>query len=170
MSLDNLCELASDRTHIEIVLYYEPGRDQIAPHIHPLLGRMLEYREWLELQDLVANWYELHSDDEIEKTNAAWFPPRPEHAPGQAQQQQYDGWIYVLQADQYYKIGQTVDLDRRLTQIVPQLPFPAELAHTFHTSDMNATETALHEKFADKRTHGEWFRLDEDDIAWLKSQ
>lgn len=78
------------------------------------------------------------------------------------------GFIYILYGGGYYKIGLTNDIDRRLAQISPALPFTVELVHTIKTDDMVRIEHFLHEKFADKRANGEWFSLSDDDIEWLK--
>lgn len=78
------------------------------------------------------------------------------------------GWIYVIGGNGYCKIGQTNDLKARMKAFDTKLPFPVTLIHTIPTEDMGAAEKRLHTHFKDKRAGGEWFALDEQDLAWLK--
>lgn len=80
-----------------------------------------------------------------------------------------EGFVYILQGEDYYKIGKTINLDQRIGQISPRLPFPVTLIHTIETNDIHRLEVALHQRFAPKRTNGEWFELDKDDLEWLSS-
>lgn len=100
-------------------------------------------------------------DDEEERPKAKQKPP--------SERQALPGYIYILQGGPYFKIGRTNSLDRRLEQITPKLPFQVELIHSFETDDMHHAETELHRRFADKRSNGEWFELDGEDIAWIKT-
>lgn len=77
------------------------------------------------------------------------------------------GYVYILRAGPYYKIGRARSIDTRVKQIALQLPFPIELLHTIESPDYIAAEHALHNLFAADRTNGEWFRLHDDDVAWL---
>lgn len=79
------------------------------------------------------------------------------------------GFIYLLCGAGYYKIGLSKNVDKRITKIAPKMPFEVELVHTIETDDMEKAERFLHEKFADKRTKGEWFELDEADMAWIRA-
>jgi hypothetical protein len=80
------------------------------------------------------------------------------------------GYVYMLAGGEYYKIGCTNSVDKRLTQIVPKLPFEVQIVHLLEVPDMYRAEADLHRKFSDKRTNGEWFALDADDVAWFKAQ
>jgi putative transposon-encoded protein len=66
--------------------------------------------------------------------------------------------VYVIQACQGgpAKIGHSVDVDRRLTEIQPGHPFELQVARLFEGVDP-AFESWLHTRFADYRLHGEWF-------------
>lgn len=79
------------------------------------------------------------------------------------------GWIYVLEGGGYHKIGRTTNLDGRMKQIVSKLPFEVTLLYKiFYPEQLPGVERGLHEKFADKRVNGEWFKLDEEDLEWFK--
>ena len=78
------------------------------------------------------------------------------------------GYVYLLQAGPYYKIGVSADPDKRLEQLSTIPPFDIELLHTIETPDMYALEFALHERFADKRKNGERFELCPADVEYIK--
>lgn len=80
------------------------------------------------------------------------------------------GLIYILKAisQPYYKIGKTIDINARLNQIQPALPFKTKLICTIPSNNINKDELFLHEKFKDKRTNGEWFDLSNEDIKLLR--
>lgn len=80
------------------------------------------------------------------------------------------GYIYLVAGGQYYKIGRSNDVDRRMTEISPKLPFELEVLFVLEVPDMYQAEANLHHKFRDKRINGEWFALDADDVGWLCAQ
>lgn len=172
MSLHELCEMSRGCNFIEIVLYYDPTKEEIKPYLHPLGERLLTYDEWLECTALVTSWYLSVDREEIARHNAKLGNPlaRPFPKREATKERQRHGFIYVIKGDRYCKIGQAVDVPTRIEQFSPALPFPVEIIHTFATDDMNAAENELHERFADKRTGGEWFALSEEDIQWLKTK
>ena len=84
-------------------------------------------------------------------------------------QQDTSGYVYILSGGGFYKIGRATDIDRRITQIKPKLPFEVTLAHVIQSRNCLELEAGLHKRFADKRTNGEWFTLTEEDVTWLKT-
>lgn len=78
------------------------------------------------------------------------------------------GYIYILQAGPFYKIGLTRDLDQRRRTVELQLPFPASIVFSVHVDDMFTHERQFHELFADKRMNGEWFDLTDEDLAAIR--
>jgi hypothetical protein len=175
MSVEHLCDLAAENENntpfIEIVLSFVPGQSSIEPFLYSLPGRYLTRQQWRQVADLVTEWYDSTPDETIELHNDRWQtwqdlkPPLPQP---QAKHRRKDGWIYVLEGGGYYKIGQAVSIDSRIAQFAPKLPFRTHLVHSFKVADMDQWEQQLHSQFADKRTNGEWFNLDEDDLEWLK--
>lgn len=96
--------------------------------------------------------------------------PYPSHGNQVSPRETQDnsGFIYILSGGGYFKIGLTTNITRRISEIEPRLPFTTELMHTIHVKDMYIAEEYLHEKFAHKRSNGEWFKLDDADIAWIE--
>lgn len=70
-----------------------------------------------------------------------------------------DGYLYVLRAGDYYKIGRSKTPTERIKQLKIQLPFPVEVVYLFPCEDMVAVEGWYHWLFADQRVNGEWFLL-----------
>lgn len=80
------------------------------------------------------------------------------------------GYVYVVKSPTgYYKIGRTKSPEDRLKTFEVKLPFEVEYVHLISTSDMVSTESDIHKYFAAKRTNGEWFALDEQDLAILQA-
>lgn len=80
-----------------------------------------------------------------------------------------EGVVYLLQGGQYFKIGKSIDPDKRLTQIKLQLPFAVEVVHLIHAAHPAQVESYWHRRFAARRQNGEWFLLTEAEVAEFKS-
>jgi len=77
------------------------------------------------------------------------------------------GYIYLakMNAPQpIYKIGHSIDPDRRKSEFAIRPPYPITLVHTHKTENMLDDEKYWHTLFEDKNTNGEWYELDDDDI------
>ena len=79
------------------------------------------------------------------------------------------GVVYLLQGEKYFKIGKSVNMEKRLTQIKLQLPYRVELLHTIHAAHPLQAESYWHKHFASLRRNGEWFELGEAEVAEFKS-
>lgn len=82
-----------------------------------------------------------------------------------------EGYVYFLKSleDNIYKIGYSTNLNKRLDKITPKLPFEVKLAYKIKHNKVYRLEQYLHKKFADKRLNGEWFKLDANDIEYIKN-
>lgn len=77
--------------------------------------------------------------------------------------------VYVLEADGVpgvFKIGWSLDPERRLEML--RVGSPAPLKVRLRGPGEQMLERVLHLKYAAKRLHGEWFRLDEDDVREIE--
>lgn len=70
-----------------------------------------------------------------------------------------DGYLYVLRAGAYYKIGRSKNPNERIKQLRIQLPFPVEVVYLFACEDAAAAEAHYHRLFDDRRANGEWFLI-----------
>lgn len=130
------------------------------------LDRHLSKDEVLEFfTRLLSNYM---PDEMIEHLNSIPRPEQPKETTELPKKvTKFPGHVYLLEGAGYYKIGRAKDISVRLQQISPRLPFKVRLLHTIKTDDMVEFEKALHNRFQDKRTNGEWFALDEADVAWF---
>ena len=80
------------------------------------------------------------------------------------------GYVYLL-SDPYgnYKIGKALCPQERHAQIAPKMPFVPTLEHWIRCEDYTGAERMLHERFASRRGHGEWFRLTAEEVADMKA-
>ena len=78
------------------------------------------------------------------------------------------GHIYLLRHGNEYKIGRSTDPTRRYKEIRVQMPLDAEEVHVIETDDTVGIEAYWHNRFADKRLNGEWFRLTAQDVSAFK--
>lgn len=80
-----------------------------------------------------------------------------------------EGYVYLLKSHVGWKIGYTKNpADRRRTFEV-KFPVHFEFEHLIKCYDMNRMERRLHKKYKAKRTGGEFFDLDTDDVAYIKT-
>lgn len=80
------------------------------------------------------------------------------------------GYIYLIEGQpNHYKIGKTVNPKERIGTLGVQLPYPIQVIHLIPVDNMTAAEQYLHSQFGDKRIRGEWFELDAQEVAFIKS-
>lgn len=79
------------------------------------------------------------------------------------------GYVYMMQAvgSRYFKIGKSINPDRRLLQISPKMPFETRLVKVWRSNFMSLGERCLHDAFQEKRRNGEWFELSDWDCVDL---
>jgi hypothetical protein len=80
-----------------------------------------------------------------------------------------EGFVYLMQWENEYKIGKAVDIERRKKRLSRELNRDITVLHRIFSHDYTRAESDLHRKYASKRLHGEWFALEADDITWLMS-
>ena len=75
------------------------------------------------------------------------------------------GYVYLMKAGRFYKIGRTNALGRREREVVIQLPEAAKVMRSIKTDDPTGIEEYWHRRFQDRCKNGEWFELTAQDLA-----
>lgn len=78
------------------------------------------------------------------------------------------GFLYVVRSGDYFKIGRTSNLTRRLAALRRQFPNEMSVIYTQCVADMVQSERTLHTIFGERRIHGEWFELTDADVQAIK--
>jgi len=74
------------------------------------------------------------------------------------------GWVYLVKSSAHFKIGHTKDMKQRSSFLKINLPEQHEILHMIKCEDRYRSERYWHDRFKEKRLHGEWFCLNELDI------
>jgi len=78
------------------------------------------------------------------------------------------GHVYLLSSKELgFKIGRTIDVGRRLQELIQTLDTQIEVVCSGWFDDCAMAEMSLHEYFRDKRKSGEWFALSESDVEYI---
>lgn len=78
------------------------------------------------------------------------------------------GFVYLVRAGTgAYKIGRSINVEKRLQSLRTQSPDPITLVHAVPVSDSVWAERFIHTRFAPHRGKGEWFALSSDQVAWF---
>jgi hypothetical protein len=76
-------------------------------------------------------------------------------------------YLYLIQCQQFYKIGITNDVENRLAQLSTGNPFELKVLLMYGYDNAEIVERAIHQRFANSRKRGEWFELSLGDIGEL---
>ena len=137
----------------------------LAPNYHTV-----SIRELITLKELIerdiAEYSEEAFNSHRQANEARYFYDNTESA-GKFPKKLFPGYVYLMRDDSgLFKIGATSNLTKRLEQLKSANPSLQLLLFGERLEPM-VLERQLHEHFADKRVHGEWFKLEETDIALL---
>lgn len=160
-------------TELVSLCHTEEGTYIASPSGNPWTRAM-----WLALRQAADAYFETQPDEQIAQMRQEFrerdsrlvhestplTPSKPQaHKPG---------YIYLLHGEgtNWYKIGISAQLTRRVKVIGSKSPFPIVRVAAYDVEDMKDAEAWWHETFAHKRTHGEWFALDEYDILLFDAQ
>lgn len=78
--------------------------------------------------------------------------------------------VYLFRSGEFFKIGWSNTLAKRIEDLQSGLPELAELVHVIRTPDPRGVEALWHRRFSARRVKGEWFRLTPDDVAAFCSE
>jgi hypothetical protein len=88
----------------------------------------------------------------------------------ETKQRERPGYVYFICDNMdNVKIGLSKDIDSRF-KTYTEMPYNPEIIHLLKCSDMVKVEEFFHNKFSSKRFKGEWFKLDDKDIKYIKAR
>lgn len=100
--------------------------------------------------------------------------PKPSAHPPmtESSKQKPSGYVYLVKSGKLYKIGFAADNQfRRKSELHKQTAEGITEVHTIVAiDDPRGIEKYWHERFKDKRQHGEWFDLSAEDISAFKKR
>ncbi len=99
------------------------------------------------------------------------FPSKSKNGKSNSTPRNREGYVYLLHAPHdpmLFKIGRASNPDNRLRTFNVKLPFPVEYICVIKTVDMYKLEKELHSMFELKRLDGEWFKLTEYEVEFIK--
>lgn len=140
------------------------------------IGRIADIDEIRELYNDLQIVLDLSDQQSIdnynERVEEKVYENMKTHSNNSKEKEYTEGLVYLLKSeeDNIYKIGVTTNINQRLPQIATKLPFKIKLEHKIKHNAIYQLEGFLHEKFNDKRLNGEWFRLDKNDVEYIKSE
>lgn len=119
----------------------------------------------------VIDWAVNHWDEFIEDCRAHPLAKEPQKQIPEpvAMPPDYRGVVYLLKCGDTFKIGRARDINARIMQISPVMPYPVELIHTIATENTFEVEGWLHRHFSTQRLNGEWFDLSSKDVEFIKT-
>ena len=80
------------------------------------------------------------------------------------------GYVYLIRpvGHNVYKIGCSVDVEKRLSRLQRRRGYRLECVVRIWSNDYQALEEALHRHFAARCLIGEWFVLEDQDVAFIR--
>lgn len=88
---------------------------------------------------------------------------------GAKSQEAVAGVVYLLKGGPFFKIGKSIDFEKRLGQIKLQIPYAVEVVHVIRAAHPLQAEAHWHRRFASLRQNGEWFLLSQAEVDEFKS-
>lgn len=78
------------------------------------------------------------------------------------------GFVYLLKTGEFYKIGMTKNVQKRITTLQTATPHKIELLAYKESDNACDDEKTAHKLFKDYRVSGEWFKLPTELVTALK--
>lgn len=77
-------------------------------------------------------------------------------------------YVYIVKCNNFYKIGNTFNLESRLNSLQCGNPYPLIIVFSVKHPQAKELEIILHKHFDKKRYFREWFELTDDDLIEIR--
>lgn len=133
--------------------YY--SKAEIFTQMMVLIDNYINYDKYLKKQ----------IEEDFKKAKLEFFrlPPKTKENNNKKQLPEEDGYIYIIKLFNFYKIGKTKNPKNRLGEYT-KLPMPSEKIICELCKNYHNLEKELHFHFSCKRTNGEWFQLNDEEL------
>ena len=178
MNVDRLlsrhARLGGSQLYVTRMLETQPdGSGKLVGYFIAEHNQIVQLHDLMELLEFVKPYYDRLTEQEIDAINQETVRRQREYrqqswADYSSKSSSNSGYVYLLKAGPYYKIGVSTNVDKRIEQLSTLPPFDIELVHTIYSVDMYALEQDFHNLYADKRKNGEWFELTDSDVEFIK--
>lgn len=148
----------------EISLRPSPTGRRYWAQAEPFFGFAKDVAARYMLEDLFAEHFPEYSEIEFGTTPSLRSPGSGGFGTA------IPGFVYVIKSPYGYKIGKTVNMKERTRLFGVKLPFPISIEHYAYFDDYSLAESEFHRTFHTKRLEGEWFDLNAQDLAQIKSK
>lgn len=121
------------------------------------------YSEYCEIRALVSKVTFTNESDTISPDTFNWIPVSPYAIYGKLTDS-LPNYVYLVQVNEYVKIGVTKRLSDRMETFRTSNPYEVKILDAIPTADAYKAEKELHEMFKEKSMRGEWFKLSDTDV------
>lgn len=153
---------------LEMFLLHDSGILPNHQELHEIIQELCKFYEGFSEEDIARhNQMALEREPSLAHTGLADSVDsvkKPTDRPA-------SGFIYLIQVKDAtrYKIGLSIHPNKRLTKLSNSSPYEMVIVHTVAVENMTRAERFLHEKYKEKRVRGEWFELNQSEVAEICS-
>lgn len=159
-----LCERCTAGRNPPPPIRFVAMMDEIAP-IGPS-GKVLKRVSWNRLVKQINQFYSTIPP----QSRLLWNASVDERRNRAKRPLPKEGFIYLIESENgYFKLGRSVDVERRLSQHEMDYPLQLRVIHSFASNDVRRDEKRLLRNFSDRQLRGEWFSLELQDVLWFKT-
>lgn len=78
-------------------------------------------------------------------------------------------YLYVIQCNEFYKVGIASDVAARVASLQTGNPYPLQVVAYYEFDNATPVEQSLHQCFAEQWQSGEWYKLGNGDLDKINS-
>ena len=124
------------------------------------------FADALFLEGLERRFDEVFKVKKTEEVRNLMAQNRIQHYLEEAEKEEMckEGFVYLIKCGEFYKIGKTTNLEKRIKQLTTGNPYPLILVNSIYSLDIDSLEKSFHSYYRQKRIIGEWFKLNFEEV------